>query len=147
MVRGLQREGDDLVDSVNTTISLANSVLMDIEYYGEGYSAEDEVNQSAEHSMAATDTTTKHWEHAVAISATSQSVRNTQTPAQSGPGGELNRKVNKVSHKINDTANYSPPDNAEKTEVKDNKHMMPSTPVVRQVSTSLAPHNQPVNPN
>ena len=36
MVRGLQREGDDLVDSVNTTISLANSVLMDIEYYGEG---------------------------------------------------------------------------------------------------------------
>ena len=40
--------------------------------------------------MAATDATTKHEEHAVAIAATSQSVSNTLThPAQSGPGGEL----------------------------------------------------------
>ena len=47
MIRVLQQEGDDLVDSVNAAIHLANTVLMDT-YDGEGYSSEDVTNQSAE---------------------------------------------------------------------------------------------------
>ena len=80
MVKILQQEGDDLVDSVNAKMHLANNVLMDKEY-------KDEANKPEEQARAATDAKTKQEECAVAVSATSQPVRN--HPPQSGSGGEL----------------------------------------------------------
>ena len=65
----LQQEGDDLVDSVNAKMRLANTVLMEKEY-------KDEANKPAEQARAATDATTKQEECAVAVSATSQPVKN-----------------------------------------------------------------------
>ena len=63
----LQQEGDDLVDSVNAKMRLANTVLMEKEY-------KDEANKPAEQARAATDATTKQEECAVAVSATTQQV-------------------------------------------------------------------------